>query len=137
MEHEREKKAASLDTFQFELLNEVESVLQEVIDELRPFFLGSVKRVLDKNARTQGGWQPIVSLSSLRSTVGGRFETLKDLWTTAGLPLRAHRGDDSDHYTLHEDGWLELCRWLSQKGYQVKPDGNDDRTLFSIRKVDF
>ena len=137
MEKDNEKKGGTLNTFQFELVNEVESVVQEVIDELRPFFLGSVHRVLDQRASTEGGWQVIVSLSSLRSAVGGRFETLRDLWTNAGLPLRAHRGDDSDQYTLNEDGWLALCRWLSKKGYQVKPDGEDDRTLFSIRKVDF
>ena len=82
-------------------------------------------------------WEEIVSLSSLRRVVGGRFQLLRDRWVAAGLPLKEHRGVVLDT-TLSESPELEkFYTWLSSQGFQVRvlPDKCAQGVLFELRKA--
>lgn len=130
------KAEQKIPKFQLDVLNEVELIFQEVLDELTPYFRSVVGRARGSNSEQELNWVPIVSLSSLRAEVGGRFDILKNRWIQAGFPLRAHRGDAGENFSMSEEGWIELCSWLASRGYQAKPGGSDSRTLFQIKKID-
>ena len=85
-------------------------------------------------------WLPIESLSSLRATVGGRFQQLKERWVEAGLPLREHRGDRSAGAVIDQKGWIELTNWMLKQGFEArsvteKVTESENEVLFEVRKL--
>jgi len=87
----------------------------------------------DSEVEVDRPWTKIESLSQLRSTVGGRFQNLKQRWVEAGFPLREHRGDRSEKPQLDEDGWVELVRWINQQGYEARLAADKDPWIFEVR----
>lgn len=106
-----------------------------------------VRRVVDGVLRCTGAsderiapssseeWQPIESLSRLRSQVGGRFQQLKQRWVAAGFPLKEHRGDKTSEVRLDERAWLELSAWMLKQGYEARLTPERSDVLFEIRAV--
>ncbi len=80
-------------------------------------------------------WISISSLSQLRKATGGRFQNLKERWIRAGLPLRQHRGDKSESWTLSEDGWLALSLWINKQGFEARLSDCPKDVIFEIRNV--
>ena len=127
--------------------NYADQVVAQAMDQVHPRI---VKAVFDRcHALThshEGGaakdqaevpWEEIVSLSSLRRVVGGRFQLLRDRWVTAGLPLKEHRGVVLDD-TISDSPELEkFYTWLSSQGFQVRvsPDRRAQGVLFELRKA--
>ena len=80
-------------------------------------------------------WQPIASLSQFRQIVGGRFQSIKDRWLRAGLPLREHRGDKAEwRGQLDPVAWDELCLWIRQQGFEVRVNRERPENLFEVAK---
>ena len=95
------------------------------------------QRFANRNLHESGNendWQPIASLSQLRALVGGRFQNLKARWLTAGLPLRAHRGDREEEAQVDHDGWLELSIWINKQGYETRLSDEREEGLFQVRR---
>ncbi len=80
-------------------------------------------------------WISISSLSQLRKATGGRFQNLKERWVKAGFPLRQHRGDKSESWTLSEEGWLALSLWINKQGFEARLSGCPKDVIFEIRKT--
>ena len=86
-------------------------------------------------AEVRGEWTGIESLSRLRSVVGGRFQNIKKKWTDAGFPLREHRGDKWQEYTLDKDGWVELACWIAKQGFEARLTPESREFLFELRQA--
>jgi hypothetical protein len=86
-------------------------------------------------AVSRGEWTGVESLSRLRSVVGGRFQNIKKKWTDAGFPLREHRGDKWQEYTLHKEGWVELASWIAKQGFESRLTPESREFLFELRPV--
>ena len=80
-------------------------------------------------------WIQVVSLSQLRSIVGGRFKNLRDRWVAAGFPLRAHRGDREEKGEVSEEAWNELKNWIENQDFLVRLGTSEDRFLFELKKL--
>jgi|GEM_PF-5147574 len=89
----------------------------------------------DVSGETHADWIGIESLSRLRSLVGGRFQSLKQKWTEAGLPLRAHRGDRWKDFKLNQRGWIDLSNWVLKQGFEARLTPNSEDFLFEIREL--
>jgi hypothetical protein len=85
----------------------------------------------------EGEWMPVESLSQLRALVGGRFKNLKEKLTSAGLPLREHRGDREASAEIDQQGWVELSLWIAKQGFEtrlVKSSNSENTILFDVKK---
>ena len=121
-----------------------EQTLESAVAARRPTLLarlierlGPLISVQDKVSEDAGAdWIAIESLSRLRSTVGGRFQNLKERWIDAGLPLRRHRGDRGKKYKVSEKGWFELANWISKQGYEARLTPETPDCFFEVRATE-
>ncbi|MCI5065438.1 hypothetical protein MRY87_06905 [bacterium] len=132
--------------FQEHLDKTVRSTLQEVFRQRRELWKESVfelfgacahpasKPSLGQEGSGSAEWIAIASLSQLRKEVGGRFQNLRTRWLEAGFPLKAHRGDSTEDYTLAQDGWREMTSWLLKQGYESRLLEDLSLGYFEIRK---
>lgn len=79
-------------------------------------------------------WVEVNSLGQFRKIIGGRFDTLKEAWTSVGLPLRKHRGDQSPLSIEEVVKWEEFENFLKSKGYSLKPGTPEVSPLFYLKK---
>ncbi|MCB0339149.1 MAG: hypothetical protein KDD53_06075 [Bdellovibrionales bacterium] len=128
-----------------EYLRMVESVVTNAFSSQREFLIHSLTQLLVESEygasqpETSGcfskeEWTEIESMSRLRSTVGGRFQNLKERWLQAGFPLREHRGDKDSDFKVDDLGWIELSNWISKQGYEVRLCPDKANCLFEIRQ---
>jgi len=128
--------------------NELRALVRDSISRRRNVFVVEIARKIFtshsySNFSVEGSrsgesgieWISISSLSQLRKATGGRFQNLKEKWVKAGLPLRQHRGDKSEEWTLLEEGWLALSLWINKQGYEVRLSDRPKDVIFEIRKV--
>ena len=80
-------------------------------------------------------WIPVLSLTTIRNVVGGRFELLKARWIGAGMPLKANRGAKLGEFSRDAAGWRELLLWLLKQGYEVRECQGNNNALFEIRRI--
>lgn len=129
-----------------EVIDSVERALGSALEERRSVFVAEMARRIVKYFGTPTGspeaqhkrnddWQPIRSLSAIRSTAGGRFSNLKDMWTGAGFPLREHRGDDSMLAKVDKNNWLKFSSWLVDRGFEVRLAEPEDDCFFMVRAL--
>jgi len=129
--------------------NELREIIRNSIARRRNVFVaGIARRVFSRQefsilSNTSGSvtedqgseWISISSLSQLRRATGGRFQNLKERWMKAGLPLRQHRGDKSEGWTLSEEGWLALSLWINKQGCEVRLSDSSQDCIFEIKKL--
>jgi len=86
-------------------------------------------------AAQEDDWVAIDSMSKLRAIVGGRFDTLKAKWQSAGLPVKQKKGDSIPEFVVDSSGWTDLESWLLKMGYKarLRPDFKD--RAFEIKKT--
>lgn len=119
----------------------VERITRQALSERRELFVHEIARRIGSMAAQQlvdsssEGWQPVESLSRLRSIVGGRFENLKARWLGAGFPLKEHRADTPAQVTVIENGWIELSNWILIQGFEAKLASDRNDCLFLIREL--
>ena len=117
-----------------------EKAIQEAFDERSEFFVHEILQALSRNCvkaeSKANAWIGIVSLSKLRSEVGGRFQNLRDRWLQAGFPLREHRGDKTGAYEVNLEGWTELSAWILKQGYECKLSPAESEFLFEVRALE-
>lgn len=89
----------------------------------------------DPGATAVGGWTGVHSLSQLRAIVGGRFKNLKEKWTEAGFPIRAHRGDRLERAAIDPTGWTGLAQWISRQGFDARLPTEEEEFLFAVRRT--
>jgi len=84
------------------------------------------------------GWEEIVSLSSLRKIVGGRFQLLRERWMKAGFPLKEHRGTVLDADSSSRGNPDEFFSWLDSQGFLVRRQDDKLKSgiLFEIKRRD-
>ncbi len=109
--------------------------IHTLTSQLSPY--GGKQSVLEEGSSANegdGDWLSISSLSQLRKEVGGRFQNLRERWLNSGFPLKAHRGEGTEKYTLNQDGWLEMTSWLLKQGYESRILGDGEEGYFELRK---
>jgi hypothetical protein len=120
-----------------------EDIIADVFLQKRDFFIHAIRQKLvgmslqsNQPEVTDEGeeWIQILSLSRLRSVVGGRFQNLKDKWIEAGFPLREHRGDTGAQYEVSEEGWIAISNWIAGQGFEARLASSDSKHLFEVRK---
>jgi hypothetical protein len=86
-------------------------------------------------AAQEDDWVAIDSMSKLRAIVGGRFDTLKAKWQSAGFPVKQKKGDSIPEFVVDSSGWTDLESWLLKMGYKarLRPDFKD--RVFEIKKT--
>ncbi|MCB0352428.1 MAG: hypothetical protein KDD64_02850 [Bdellovibrionales bacterium] len=109
-------------------------IAQTLAWRLRPYFRHLPSPGMSKSPDSENPWEPVESLSRLRSIVGGRFQNLRTRWTEAGLPLREHRGDRAEDYAVDEEGWLALSSWILKQGYESRLTPNQVGCVMELRK---
>src|SRR5687767_10168386 len=134
-ERVKPKSLADLDTLDELRLELYERALERMFERKRPLWEAEMARILSGALRqaARSDWISISSLGSLRKAAGGRFQSLKELWIGAGLPLRRHRGDRSRCGEVVQAGWLELEAWLEARGFEARLCGAGMEALFEVR----
>jgi hypothetical protein len=86
-------------------------------------------------AAQEDDWVAIDSMSKLRAIAGGRFDTLKAKWQSAGFPVKQKKGDSIPEFVVDPFGWTDLESWLLKMGYKarLRPDFKD--RVFEIKKT--
>ncbi len=97
---------------------------------------GPVQQMANTIEVVENEWKGVESLSQLRSLVGGRFKNLKEKWTSAGLPLRQHRGDRSGEAVVNQQGWLALSLWVNKQGYEIRLSNLDTPSILEVRRLE-
>ena len=122
---------------QIRIARAVELRRQAIVVALaRKLYRSLKEQALQLRSDSRGdGWIRIESLSQLRTTVGGRFQNLKQRWVAAGLPLREHRGDRSVKAELDREGWIELVGWMERQGWEASLATDEEDWLFSVRSL--
>lgn len=122
-----------------------EDCLDEVFSSREDFYVATLGQKLrvgmsqssgaKESAASDAAWIGIESLSRLRAVVGGRFQNIKQRWVDAGLPLKEHRGERTESFTLDQEGWVTLSSWIASQGFEIRltPDRRDQ--VFEIRPV--
>jgi len=122
----------------------LESIIADIFESKKDYFTFELIKIFEElklaaadtpGSEAQSEWLEIDSLSKLRSTVGGRFASLKEKWLEAGFPLRKHRGDKESAYQVDEKGWLALVSWISKQGYEAQLSVDEHDYLFRLRVV--
>jgi len=108
-----------------------QGLIAEIVQQLRPIVKAAGQASPAPQLRDD--WAGVESLSRLRSVVGGRFQNIKKKWTDAGFPLREHRGDKWQEYTLDKNGWLELVIWIAKQGFEARLTPESREMLFELR----
>ncbi len=124
-------------------IQEQERVVREAVRSRRAILCAEIVRRLEGSAFNiqpvasthNEGWVKVFSLTTVRNIVGGRFDLIKARWTSAGLPLKQHRGSCLPEFSKNEEGWCCFVAWLLEQGYEIREDNAQSDVLFEIRKL--
>ncbi len=119
------------------------AAIEDVFKKRRGVYIDQLAKIIlrQPGAKTveraqQAEWVGIVSLSGLRTLVGGRFSNLKEKWLAAGFPLKESKADEKQSYTIVKSAWLELVDWIEGQGFTARlPPDKGSGILFEVQKV--
>lgn len=128
----------------FKIENFYEECLIELFDERMALYKSliknklisfySIKKMPALN-ESQEEWSGIESLTKLRQIVGGRFQNLKEKWIAAGFPLKEVRNSKKNTNSINQEGWIALSSWISNHGFQVRLNKDNQDTFFEIKRT--